>query len=160
MRRPRISIARLMGAILVAGIGLAALREGTEELTFLVLLLGLILFIDATFQATLVPPRGRAWWVGFSTFGWSHLFLSATKMAEFLPTYFLVPERVWGLIPRTGFAVYQNRSAVLNVLLSVVVAWIGGGVAVLYVRVRRNRISPSRRLGPLMPADASRIEQA
>jgi hypothetical protein len=135
MRRPQTTIARLMGTILAVGVCVAALREATESLTFAAFLIGLILFVDATFRACLGPREGRGWYVGFALFGWAHLFLGASReTANYLPTYFFVPQAVWSYIPNTDYAQMLNRFVSLNVLASLAAAWIGGAVGMLYAR--------------------------
>jgi hypothetical protein len=76
MRTARFRIAGLMGAVLVAALGLAALRNASE------------LWAGVTFLATCgvlclaivgVVCRGggeRAWWLGFALFGWGYLALA------------------------------------------------------------------------------------
>ena len=73
MRKFRFSISALMGLVVAAAIGFAALREGSE------------VWASATFAATslillmalplLIYSRGamRAAWVGFTLFGWAYL---------------------------------------------------------------------------------------
>jgi hypothetical protein len=74
-RKTRLSIAGLMGVVLVASLGLTALRSGTEEwagattlVTCGVLALGLV-------GAACRSGTERAWWLGFSLFGWGYLWL-------------------------------------------------------------------------------------
>jgi hypothetical protein len=138
MRGPQTTIARLMGTILAVGVIIAALREATESLTFVAFLSGLIVFADATFRACLGPREGRAWWTGFALFGWVHLALGASKeVYGYLPTYYAIPERAlmwmaWGR--DANYSEALNRFVVANVLMSIVAAWIGGAVGMLYAR--------------------------
>jgi hypothetical protein len=76
MRKVRFSIGALMGAVLVAALGLAVVRYGSQVsagalflLTCGVLCLGLVGIVC----------RGgteRAWWVGFTLFGWGYMALA------------------------------------------------------------------------------------
>ena len=76
MRQVRFSIAALMGAVLVAAFGLAVFRYGSQVsagvlflLTCGVLCLGVV---------GIVCRRGaeRAWWLGFTLFGWGYMTLA------------------------------------------------------------------------------------
>ena len=73
MPRFRFTISGLMGLIVVAAIGFAGIREGTEtwaSVTFAVTALILLMALPC-----LIYSRGasRATWVGFVLFGWAYL---------------------------------------------------------------------------------------
>ncbi len=75
MRMPRTSIAGLMGAVLVASLGLTGMRTGSAiwaGTTFLVTCAVLSL---AVVGAVCRTGAGRAWWLGFAVFGWGYLVL-------------------------------------------------------------------------------------
>src|SRR4051812_41066634 len=75
MRMPRTSIAGLMGAVLVASLGLTALRSGSAiwaGMTFLVTCGVLAL---AVVGAVCRVGPARAWWLGFALFGGGYLAL-------------------------------------------------------------------------------------
>jgi hypothetical protein len=82
MRNLRFNIASLLGVILFFGVGFAALREannlwesGLFTLTVGILLVGILL---AVYRAL----ARRAFWVGFTLFGWVYLALSLVPSIE------------------------------------------------------------------------------
>jgi hypothetical protein len=88
VRKARLSIAGLMGVVLVASLGLTAFRSATEEwagattlVTGGVLVLGVV-------GAACRRGAERAWWLGFALFGWGYLFLifGGTYTSLHLPT--------------------------------------------------------------------------
>ena len=85
MRTLRFPIAGLMVAVLVVAVGLAALRDASENwagITFLLTcgILGLAVV------GTICRGNGEcAWWLGFSLFGWGYLVLAFWSTLE-LPT--------------------------------------------------------------------------
>lgn len=87
MRRPKFTIASLLGIVLFLGIGLAALRaandawdSGVFGVTLSMLLISVLLVIHRT-------EARRAYWIGFALFGWSYLVLSmVTSIEARLPT--------------------------------------------------------------------------
>ncbi|HWE37149.1 MAG TPA: hypothetical protein VG406_11335 [Isosphaeraceae bacterium] len=91
MLAPRFTIAGLMGLVVVAAVGVAALRFASE-LWAGVLLIGTLAMLGAAVLGV-VHRRGarRAWWQGFALFGWGYLFVSlgpwaADAVAPHLPT--------------------------------------------------------------------------
>jgi hypothetical protein len=89
MRNLRASIAGLMGLVLIAALGMAALRNASETwagVTYLVTrgVLGL-----AILCAIYARGARRAWWLGVCLFGWGYLALMATRIelrSPYLPT--------------------------------------------------------------------------
>jgi hypothetical protein len=87
MRRPRFTIASLLGIVLFLAVGLAGLREATDAwdsgvlgVTLTVLLVSVLLFIHRT-------GIKRAYWLGFTLFGWVSLVMSLVPPVEArLPT--------------------------------------------------------------------------
>src|SRR5205823_14555900 len=91
MRMPRFSIAKLMGAVLVASLGLAALRDGSELCAGVLFLLTCGVLALAVIGAACRREADRAWWLGFAAFGWGYLALAfwspeAYSSSEVLPT--------------------------------------------------------------------------
>lgn len=76
MGRFRVSVAGLLLVVLVAGVGLAALRSPSPALagTLLLLTLGLLGF--ATLGAVYRRGPQQAPWLGFALFGWGYLVLT------------------------------------------------------------------------------------
>jgi hypothetical protein len=87
MRRPRFTIASLLGIVLFLAVGLAALRAASDTwdsgifgVTLTVLLISVLLCIHRT-------AARRAYWLGFSLFGWVYLVMSLVPpVAARLPT--------------------------------------------------------------------------
>jgi hypothetical protein len=87
MRRPRFTIASLLGLVVFLAVGLAALRAATDTwdsgvfgVTLSLLLFSLVLVIHRI-------ERRRAYWLGFALFGWAYLLMSMVPTVEVrLPT--------------------------------------------------------------------------
>ena len=82
MRKLRVSIASLLGVILILGVGFAALRESSDlwdsgvfALTLAALLISILLAVHRT-------ESRRAFWIGFALFGWIYLGLSLVPSIE------------------------------------------------------------------------------
>ena len=73
MRTVRFSIARLMGAVLVAAVGLAALRNASPIWAGAMVLSTYVVLGLAILCAVLRGRAERAWWLGFCVFGWGYL---------------------------------------------------------------------------------------
>ncbi len=77
MRRTiRFSIAGLMGVVLVAAIGLAALRDPTDTWAGVMLLFTCGVLALAVVGVACRAESERAWWLGFALFGWGYLALA------------------------------------------------------------------------------------
>ena len=108
MRAVRFSIAGMMAVVLVAAIGFAGLRAGSEAWTG-----GFILATRAALGLAVVGVlcrRGekRAWWLGFAMFGWIYMRCSSAiyDLWPKLPTQVLFDEivaRTLGEVVRFGF---------------------------------------------------------
>ena len=87
MRRPRITIAGLLGIVAFVAVAFAALRVPTDGwdggvfgVTPTVLLISVLLAAHRT-------ERRRAFWIGFALFGWAYLLVSQIPPIEArLPT--------------------------------------------------------------------------
>src|SRR5689334_9877107 len=79
MRLPRYSLAGLMVAVLVAAVGLAALRFATPMWASSVHTVFLGLLLAALLGACLATGRARAGWLGFAVFGWGYLLFGFTS---------------------------------------------------------------------------------
>lgn len=75
MRIPRLSIARLMGVVLVASLALAALRSGSATWAGATFLVTCGVLMLAVVGAVCREGKERAWWLGFAFFGWGYLQL-------------------------------------------------------------------------------------
>ncbi len=76
MPRIRFTISGLMGLIVVAAIGFAGIREGTEiwaSLTFTVTVLLLLMALPFLFYS---QRKTRAGWLGFVLFSWVYLYFA------------------------------------------------------------------------------------
>ena len=76
MRFIRFSIAGLMGAVLTAALGLAALRSASETWAGVALLVTCGILGLAVIGAACRSAAERAWWLGFAVFGWGYLALA------------------------------------------------------------------------------------
>jgi hypothetical protein len=91
MARPHISLAGLMGFVLVCGLGAAGLRFASETWVGSLLLLTLTLLAIGILGVVYRRREARAVWLGFSLFGWGYLALTfgpwfATELQPKLPT--------------------------------------------------------------------------
>ena len=84
LRKIRISIAGLMGVVLVAALAFAALRNSSESWAGLMLMLTCGVLTLGLVGAVCRGPHERAWWLGFTLFGGGYMAL-AHAMA-FSPT--------------------------------------------------------------------------
>jgi hypothetical protein len=84
-RNPRFSIAGLMGVVLVAAIGLAALRNPTELWDGVMFLLTCGVLMLSVVGVVCRGGAERAWWLGFALFGWGYLTLAFSCPHELLP---------------------------------------------------------------------------
>ncbi len=88
LRKPRISMARMMGIVLLAAIGFAALRSSSEAWAGVMLLLTCGALMLAMIGALCRGPDERAGWLGFALFGGGYLALAhwTSSSSEPLPT--------------------------------------------------------------------------
>jgi hypothetical protein len=77
MRAVRVSIGGLMAVVLVAAIGLAALRDPNAIWAGMMLLLTCGVLTLAIVGVVCRRQAGRAGWLGFARFGWGYLALAA-----------------------------------------------------------------------------------
>ena len=75
MRIVRFSIAGLMGAVVVAAVCLAALRNASQAWSGAIFLLTRGVLGLAIINAIYRRGADRAWWLGFCLFGWGYLAL-------------------------------------------------------------------------------------
>jgi len=73
---PRVSIAGLMGLMVVAAIGLIGLRTGNAAWAGAISLVCLALLAGAVLKVIFRRGRERATWAGFALFGWTFLALN------------------------------------------------------------------------------------
>ncbi len=81
MRRLRFSIAGLMGIVLIAALGLTALRDVSPIWLGAMYLLSRGVLALAILPAVFRRGAARAWWLGFCLFGWGYLYLIETRAA-------------------------------------------------------------------------------
>jgi hypothetical protein len=87
MRRPRFTIASLLGLVVFLAVGLAALRAATDSWDSGVLGVTLTLLMASVLLAVHRTGLGLAYWLGFSLFGWVYLVMSLVPPVEArLPT--------------------------------------------------------------------------
>jgi hypothetical protein len=96
MRTIRFPIAGLMLAVLVVALGLAALRNASEVWAGVMFLFTCAVLCLAIVGAICRDGPRRAWWLGFSLFGWGYLLLSLWSTVS-LPTMALLDVIAWWL---------------------------------------------------------------
>jgi hypothetical protein len=82
MGRSRFSIASLLGVILFISVALAALRASTDAWDGCLLGLAVMVLLTAILLAIHRRDRKRAYWLGFSLFGWVYLLVSLIPPLE------------------------------------------------------------------------------
>lgn len=73
MGRIRFSIAHLLGVVFLVGVGIAGLRESTDAWDSGLFGLMLIVLLTSVLLAIHRTERARAYWLGFTLFGWVYL---------------------------------------------------------------------------------------
>jgi hypothetical protein len=91
MRLPRFPIAGLMGLVVVAAVGVAALRFASELWAGVLLMLTLGVLGAAVLAFHERTEASRSWWRGVALFGWGYVVLAmgpwaAESIAPHLPT--------------------------------------------------------------------------
>jgi hypothetical protein len=89
MRTPRFQfkLVVVMGSIAFLAAGMAALKQPYQPAITILLTLTIATLLASSIRAPLAPSRkARAWWFGFSLFGWAHLLLVGSGWREWLPT--------------------------------------------------------------------------
>jgi hypothetical protein len=145
VRRARLSIAGLMGIVLVVSLGLTALRSGTEIWAGATLLATFAVLALAVVGVVCRSGSERSWWLGFALFGWGYLglvFLWPHTSLQ-LPTSALLKlirpsvgpiGMGGGVFGGLGVpSVYDAYSQAGHSLFSLVVAAVGGVLAVLLI---------------------------
>jgi hypothetical protein len=92
MQLPRVQfrLVVLMASIVFVGFGLAILRQPYQPWITMMLTLTIATLLTAALRAHFaLTAESRAWWFGFSLFGWTHLILVASAWGEQLPTAIL-----------------------------------------------------------------------
>ena len=141
MRGWRISIAELMGIMVIAALTVAAAREADNPWETASAGLVIAIFLWSTFRAGLGPVAGRRFWFGFSAFGWAHFLILGSRFEDVLPSIYLV-DQLWDSIweffkadatsPKDQSAlrsVLDDLVMMFLILSSLAVALIGGLVA-------------------------------
>jgi hypothetical protein len=82
MRRPRFTIASLLGVVVFVAVASAALREATEFWDGGVFGLALVTLITGVLLAVHQRDQKRAFWLGFAFFGWVYLVASLVPPVE------------------------------------------------------------------------------
>ena len=75
MKYPRMTIAEIMLVVLVAGIGLAAIRSGSPAWAGAMFSITIFAMICSLLGVALGRGLRRVYWLGFATLGWSYLLL-------------------------------------------------------------------------------------
>src|SRR3954454_6558962 len=87
MRRPRFTIASLLGLVVFVAVSFAALREASDIWDSGVLGVTLALLLTSVILAVHRNGQRRAYRLGFALFGWAYLLMSLVPPVEArLPT--------------------------------------------------------------------------
>ena len=88
----RASIAGLMGAVLIAALGLTALRSASDTWSGATLLATCGVLGLAVVGTVCRDAAERAWWLGFTVFGWGYLAMAFWSPVDTtkLPTFTLL----------------------------------------------------------------------
>jgi hypothetical protein len=77
----------MMGSIAFLAAGMAALKQPYQPAITILLMLTISTLLASAIRAAVAPTRNsRAWWFGFTLFGWAHLLLAGSGWREWLPT--------------------------------------------------------------------------
>ena len=82
----RISIRSLMAFVVIAAVGVAALRNADELWSGAMLMIALAAVGAAILGASSLPSRERAWWLGFAVFSGGYLAVALSPLTSELPT--------------------------------------------------------------------------
>ena len=125
MKPFRVSIAGVMGIVVIAAVGLMGLREGTPIWASLTFGLTLLFLLGASLNAALRKPIDRAGWLGFAAmFGWVYLLLNFGPWAKLelppMPNAWLVDESLARLHPEPEYEPNDTwQTTAMNVTYSV-----------------------------------------
>lgn len=154
LRKMRFTIARLMGVVLVMGLGSVALRFSSETWAGVMLLVTcgvlLLAFVGAACRGT----RERAWWLGFALFGSGYLAMAhwTSGFNRTLPTIDLVDfiasklglTLETGMRPgREGWEWLAPAARILHCLWALALALLGCLAAGILVGIAANRTPPA-----------------
>ena len=150
MRRLRLSIAQIMLLVLGIALAIGALRSPSPLLARVTWTATAALLCGSVIAAILRHEQRRAFWVGFAVFGWVHLVLifelyqfgSSTPkypslpslltldLIEYLRNYVPPPRTTFltGTLSINGFP-YLEFEQIARLLVTLFVAWIGGGLS-------------------------------
>jgi hypothetical protein len=133
MRSIRVSIASLMGAVLIAALCLAVLRSGSGIWAGVTLLATCGVFGLAVIGVVCRDVTERAWWLGFALFGWGYLALAfwSPFIKTKLPTLVLIDavfDRAGVAPPIFGFDDW-SCTPIANCFWALVAAILGGLLA-------------------------------
>ena len=105
MRKLRFSIATLMGAVLLAALALAVFRYGSQVSAGILFLLTCGVLCLGVVGIVCHGGAGRAWWLGFTLFGWGYMALAfwfSDRLNELPTTTMLAAVAHWLGIPEPG----------------------------------------------------------
>lgn len=150
MARLRFSIAGLMWAVVIAALGLGALRSASETTAGIALLVTCAVLGIAVVGAVCRGAVARPWWLGFALFGWGYLALAFWSPSDVttLPTItglaalctragLEVPSLQTG--PRPGTVLDPSFVRIGHFVLALMAASFGGTVATILFGIRDAR---------------------
>jgi hypothetical protein len=113
MGRFRVTLAGLMGVVIVLGVGLAALKNASEEWAGAVRLMTLGMLATSILGAGYSRGARRAWWLGFALVGWGYEALASAPWSspQTLPSHTLLDVLYATLSPRQVVTVESIAAA-------------------------------------------------
>ena len=144
LRKIRISIAGLMGVVLVAAVGFAAVRNASMNWAGLMLMLTCGVLMLGVVGAVCREPHERAWWLGFTLFGGGYLALAhamafygtplpTDTLAGFIGSRLGAKLRFWPRNMGNGWNSLEPAHRILHCLWALAVALLGAILAGLLV---------------------------
>jgi hypothetical protein len=98
MKRPKITIAHLIIVVVVAAIGLAAIRSGTAAWAGAMFSITFFAMICSLLGVALGRGMRRIYWLGFATLGWSYLLLVYTPWLDRMVGRFLLAPNLFAYL--------------------------------------------------------------
>jgi hypothetical protein len=127
MKHPQITIAELILLVLVAAIGLAAIRSGSPAWAGAMFSITFFAMICSLLGVALGRGRRRVYWLGFAVLGWSYLFLMYVPWLHGKVGRFLLAPNLFAYLEEVLHSDPQARSGLQSLPLGILGATATGG---------------------------------
>jgi hypothetical protein len=150
----RFSISRMMALILITAVGVAGLRNADEIWAGIMLMLALGIGGVAILRVLYSRGGDRAWWAGFTIFGWAYLVLAfgpwfTVAIRPKLATTLLLD--YW----HRGVPVYYDQFLMVgHSLFAIVAGWIGAIISTRFHAQCEKAEALAATPAPPVPLDA------